>query len=226
MKSKKISLIINPRNMRSMPQNKELNDYKKIVFDEIDVERYLEIGTKINRFVKSNRTGIIHDKNCHYVRKLKNYSELNDIAKYSEESFCKKCFRNTVIKYGINDDSEYQICEEFFDRNQVPTKVLYKLFVQLEAKVIVHKRYMRIFCNEDSWRLYFSSCENDVLLEHNNYAVSYDGCRYMDEKHYHKQVLKVQTVEYALEYLMTYDYEKWHQEKENFGKRYMWFAFE
>lgn len=105
--------------------------------------------------------------------------------------------------------NNYDKCRTFFSKYNVSKELLYKLFVDYNAKATMKSNYMEIFCHEDTWRIYPKSEDNKVDLWHNNYARTFSGERHF-EKGYHRQILRRNTLVGALRYIMNYDYTKIH----------------
>lgn len=108
-----------------------------------------------------------------------------------------------------SEDINYEKCRAFFNRYDVPTEILNKLFVGCKAKVIMKEHYMEIRCHEDTWRIYPKSQGDDVDLSHNNYVRTFFGERNF-EKGYHKQIITDKSLAGTLKYIMNYNYKKFH----------------
>lgn len=168
-----------------------------------------------SKFVLVKSTQMLHDKDCHYVSRVKYYEEVNSIDEQQEIRFCKKCYRKAVLRNGVTDFSNYDVYNDFFEKNGVDERILFDLFVRNHARATVLSNAIRIQCKEDTWKLNLSSYSGNIILEHNNYVRSMFGNRYMD-KGFHRQKIKAKTVSGALKYVMTYDYEKGHPKDEQF----------
>lgn len=115
----------------------------------------------------------------------------------------------SVIERTHSEDTNYEKCRAFFNKYDVPTEILHKLFVECKAKVIMKEHYIEIRCHEDTWRIYPKSKSDDVDLSHNNYVRTFFGGRNF-EKGYHKQIITDKSLAGTLKYIMDYDYKKFH----------------
>ena len=53
---------------------------------------------KVTRnFVITKRSGILHDRECFYVRRIRHGSQINKIEPNTEVRFCKWCQRKAVL---------------------------------------------------------------------------------------------------------------------------------
>ena len=108
-----------------------------------------------------------------------------------------------------SEDTNYEKCRAFFNKYDVPTEILNKLFVECKAKAIMKEHYMEICCQEDTWRIYPKSKSDDVDLSHNNYVRTFFGGRNF-ESGYHKQIIADKSLAGTLKYIMDYNYKKLH----------------
>ena len=167
---------------------------------------------KVTRnFVITKCSGILHDRECFYVRRIRHGSQINKIEPDTEVRFCKRCQRKAVIRNGVKDVSDCEICEKYFDEKQVSTSLLTRLFVEKGAEAEMVPVGIQICCGDDYWRIRWKSEKGASVLEHNNYVRTIEGERYFT-KGYHEQHIRPNTVTSALRYLMAYDYTAHHRE--------------
>ena len=109
---------------------------------------------KVTRnFVITKQSGILHNRECFYVRRIRHGRQINKIELDTEVRFCKWCQRKAVIRNGAKDVSDCEICEKFFDEKQVSTSLLTRLFVEKRAQAKMLPVGIRIYCGDDRWRI-------------------------------------------------------------------------
>ena len=215
--------LINPRNAGRKPGQKQRPAGKRILWQEKKPDPpILPLPIKVTRnFVITKRSGILHDRECFYVRRIRHGRQINKIEPDTEVHFCKWCQRKAVIRNGVKDVSDCEICEKFFDEKQVSTSLFTRLFVEKRAEAEMLPVGIRIYCGDDYWRIRWKSTEGASVLEHNNYVRTLAGERYFT-KGYHEQHIQPNTVTCALHYLMEYDYEAYHGEAAKERKGIQW----
>ena len=174
-----------------------------------------------HNFVITKRSGILHDRECFCVRRIRHGRQINKIEPDTEVRFCKWCQRKAVVRNGVKDVSDCEICEKFFDEKQVSTSLLTRLFVEKGAEAEMVPVGIQIYCGDDYWRIRWKSEKGASVLEHNNYVRTIEGERYFT-KGYHEQHIRPNTVTSALRYLMAYDYTAHHREATKKRKGIQW----
>lgn len=215
--------LINPRNAGRKPGQKQRPAGKQLLWQEKKPDPpILPLPIKVTRnFVITKSSGILHDRECFYVRRIRHGRQINKIEPDTEVRFCKWCQRKAVVRNGMKDVSDCEICEKFFDEKQVSTSLLTRLFVEKRAEAEMLPVGIRIYCGDDYWRIRWKSTEGASVLEHNNYVWTLAGERYFT-KGYHEQHIQPNTVTCALHYLMEYDYEAYHGEAAKERKGIQW----
>ena len=219
--------LINPRNAGRKSGQKQSLAGKQLLWQEKKPDSPvlpLPPPPPINvtrNFVITKRSGILHDRECFYVRRIWHGRQINKIEPDTEVCFCKWCQRKAVVRNGMKDVSDCEICEKFFDEKQVSTSLLTRLFVEKRAQAKMLPVGIWIYCGDDRWRIRWKSTEGVSVLEHNNYVRTIEGERYFT-KGYHEQHIRPNTVTSALHYLMAYDYEAYHGEAAKERKGIQW----
>lgn len=219
--------LINPQNAGRKPGQKQQLAGKQLLWQEKKTDSpVLPLPSpppiKVTRnFVITKQSGILHDRECFYVRRIRHGRQINKIEPDIEVRFCKWCQRKAVVRNGVKDVSDCEICEKFFDEKQVSTSLLTRLFVEKRAQAEMLPVGIRIYCGDDRWRIRWKSEEGASVLEHNNYVRTLAGERYFT-KGYHEQHIRPNTVTSALHYLMAYDYEAYHGEAAKERKGIQW----
>ena len=219
--------LINPRNAGRKPGQKQRPAGKRILWQEKKPDSPVLLlppppPIKVTRnFVITKRSGILHDRECFYVHRIRHGRQINKIEPDTEVRFCKWCQRKAVIRNGMKDISDCEICEKFFDEKQVSTSLLARLFVEKRAQAEMLPVGIKIYCGDDCWRIRWKSTDGASVLEHNNYVRTLAGKRYFT-KGYHEQHIRPNTVTSALHYLMAYDYEAYHGEAAKERKGIQW----
>ena len=209
--------LINPQNAGRKPGQKQQLAGKQLLWQEKKPDSpVLPLPSppliKVTRnFVITKCSGILHDRECFYVRRIRHGSQINKIEPDTEVRFCKRCQRKAVIRNGVKDVSDCEICEKFFDEKQVSTTLLTRLFVEKGAEAEMVPVGIQICCGDDYWRIRWKSEKGASVLEHNNYVRTIEGERYFT-KGYHEQHIRPNTVTSALRYLIAYDYTAHHRE--------------
>ena len=209
--------VINPQNAGRKPGQKQQLAGKQLLWQEKKTDSpVLPLPSpppiKVTRnFVITKQSGILHDRECFYVRRIRHGRQINKIEPDIEVRFCKWCQRKAVVRNGVKDVSDCEICEKFFDEKQVSTSLLTRLFVEKRAEAEMLPVGIRIYCGDDYWRIRWKSEKGASVLEHNNYVRTLAGERYFT-KGYHEQHIRSNTVTSALHYLMAYDYTAHHGE--------------
>lgn len=209
--------LINPQNAGRKPGQKQQLAGKQLLWQEKKTDSpVLPLPStppiKVTRnFVITKQSGILHDRECFYVRRIRHGRQINKIEPDIEVRFCKWCQRKAVIRNGVKDVSDCEICEKFFDEKQVSTSLLTRLFVEKGAEAEMVPLGIQIYCGDDYWRIRWKSEKGASVLEHNNYVRTIEGERYFT-KGYHEQHIRPNTVTSALHYLMKYDYTAHHRE--------------
>ena len=209
--------VINPQNAGRKPGQKQQLAGKQLLWQEKKTDSpVLPLPSpppiKVTRnFVITKQSGILHDRECFYVRRIRHGRQINKIEPDIEVRFCKWCQRKAVVRNGVKDVSDCEICEKFFDEKQVSTSLLTRLFVEKGAEAEMVPVGIQICCGDDYWRIRWKSEKGASVLEHNNYVRTLAGERYFT-KGYHEQHIRPNTVTSALHYLMAYDYEAYHGE--------------
>lgn len=128
--------LINPRNAGRKPGQKQRPAGKQLLWQEKKPDPpILPLPIKVTRnFVITKSSGILHDRECFYVRRIRHGRQINKIEPDTEVRFCKWCQRKAVVRNGMKDVSDCEICEKFFDEKQVSTSLLTRLFVEKRAK--------------------------------------------------------------------------------------------
>ena len=219
--------LINPQNAGRKPGQKQQLAGKQLLWQEKKPDSpVLPLPSpppiKVTRnFVITKRSGILHDRECFCVRRIRHGRQINKIEPDTEVRFCKWCQRKAVVRNGVKDVSDCEICEKFFDEKQVSTSLLTRLFVEKRAKAEMLPVGIRIYCGDDCWRIRWKSTEGASVLEHNNYVRMLAGERYFT-KGYHEQHIRPNTVTSALHCLMAYDYQAYHGEAAKERKGIQW----
>lgn len=209
--------LINPQNAGRKPGQKQQLAGKQLLWQEKKTDSpVLPLPSpppiKVTRnFVITKRSGILHDRECFCVRRIRHGSQINKIEPDTEVRFCKWCQRKAVVRNGVKDVSDCEICEKFFDEKQGSTSLLTRLFVEKGAEAEMVPVGIQIYCGDDYWRIRWKSEKGASVLEHNNYVRTIEGERYFT-KGYHEQHIRPNTVTSALRYLMAYDYTAHHRE--------------
>lgn len=209
--------LINPQNAGRKPGQKQQLAGKQLLWQEKKTDSpVLPLPSpppiKVTRnFVITKQSGILHDRECFYVRRIRHGRQINKIEPDIEVRFCKWCQRKAVVRNGVKDVSDCEICEKFFDEKQVSTSLLTRLFVEKGAEAEMVPVGIQIYCGDDYWRIRWKGEKGASVLEHNNYVRTIEGERYFT-KGYHEQHIRPNTVTSALRYLMAYDYEAYHGE--------------
>ena len=209
--------VINPQNAGRKPGQKQRLAGKQLLWQEKKPDSPVlplppSPPIKVTRnFVITKRSGILHDRECFCVRRIRHGRQINKIEPDTEVRFCKWCQRKAVVRNGVKDVSDCEICEKFFDEKQVSTSLLTRLFVEKGAEAEMVPVGIQIYCGDDYWRIRWKSEKGASVLEHNNYVRTIEGERYFT-KGYHEQHIRPNTVTSALRYLMAYDYTAHHRE--------------
>lgn len=209
--------LINPQNAGRKPGQKQQLAGKQLLWQEKKPDSPVlplppPPPIKVTRnFVITKRSGILHDRECFCVRRIRHGRQINKIEPDTEVRFCKWCQRKAVVRNGVKDVSDCEICEKFFDEKQVSTSLLTRLFVEKGAEAEMVPVGIQIYCGDDYWRIRWKSEKGASVLEHNNYVRTIEGERYFT-KGYHEQHIRPNTVASALRYLMAYDYTAHHRE--------------
>lgn len=124
--------------------------------------------------------------------------------------------KKIILHKDIAFIKNYKRCKNFFDKYNVPSELLYELFVDNGAKATDIGNCIEIRCNEDTWRIYPKYGEKEVELKHNNYVTNFFGQRYF-QRGYHKQKICDISLVGALSYIMKYDYKKLHNPEKTFA---------
>ena len=210
--------LINPRNAGRKPGQKQRPAGKRILWQEKKPDPPVlpppppPPSPPINvtrNFVITKSSGILHDRECFYVRRIRHGRQINKIEPDTEVRFCKWCRRKAVIRNGVKDVSDCEICEKFFDEKQVSTSLLTRLFVEKGAEAEMVPLGIQIYCGDDYWRIRWKSEKGASVLEHNNYVRTIESERYFT-KGYHEQHIKKDTVTCAIRCIMAYNYEAYH----------------
>ena len=197
--------LINLRNAGKKPGQKQNPAGKRILWKEKKPVLPPQPIKVTRNFVITKRSGILHDRECFYVRRIRHGSQINKIEPDTEVRFCKWCQRKAVLRNGLKYVSDCEKCEKFFDEKQVSTRLLTRLFVEKRAEAEMVPLGIRIYCGDDCWRIRWKSEKGASVLEHNNYVRTLAGGRYFT-KGYHDQHIRPNTVNSAIHYLMAYDY--------------------
>ena len=209
--------LINPQNAGRKPGQKQQLAGKQLLWQEKKPDSPVlplppPPPIKVtHNFVITKRSGILHDRECFCVRRIRHGRQINKIEPDTEVRFCKWCQRKAVVRNGVKDVSDCEICEKFFDEKQVSTSLLTRLFVEKGAEAEMVPLGIQIYCGDDYWRIRWKSEKGASVLEHNNYVRTIEGERYFT-KGYHEQHIRPNTVTSALRYLMAYDYTAHHRE--------------
>lgn len=219
--------LINPQNAGRKPGQKQQLAGKQLLWQEKKTDSpVLPLPSpppiKVTRnFVITKQSGILHDRECFYVRRIRHGRQINKIEPDIEVRFCKWCQRKAVVRNGVKDVSDCEICEKFFDEKQVSTSLLTRLFVEKGAEAEMVPVGIQIYCGDDYWRIRWKNEKGASVLEHNNYVRTIEGERYFT-KGYHEQHIRPNTVTSALHYLMAYDYQAYHGEAAKERKGIQW----
>lgn len=152
-----------------------------------------------------------HNMQVNRVRKSSKQAKADkvDYSSVKKTAQIMALVEKSAIECIHSEDINYEKCRAIFNRYDVPTEILNKLFVECKAKVIMKEHYMEIRCHEDTWRIYSKSKSDDVDLSHNNYVRTFFGGRNF-ESGYHKQIITDKSLVGTLKYIMDYNYKKFH----------------
>lgn len=207
-----VYIMINPRNAGRKRRTGARSDRERILLKrqkECEPESKRQTISIISKFVVTDRSGILHDRDCSYVRRIRYCRQKDYIAPDETVRFCKYCQRRAILRNGVTDFKNYDVYAEYFAQNQVSTSLLELFFVKRGATATLLTDGINICCGEDKWKLRWVHNKNKSILEHNNYVRSADGTRYF-VKGYHEQHIKKDTVTCAIRYIMAYNYEAYH----------------
>lgn len=174
-------------------------------------EDFLNSQETEDGFIITERSGILHDRDCFYADRIRHGNRTDMIRPSVGLRFCRYCQRKAAIRNGITDYGNYKIYEKYFDQNQVSTDLLIRLFVEKGAEATIFADGIHIVCGEDKWKLKWNCKKGRSILKHNNYVRSAAGSRYIT-KGYHEQRIRRNTVPEAICYIIAYDYEAYHGE--------------
>ena len=152
-----------------------------------------------------------HNMQVNRARKLSEQAKADKVDYSSAQKTAQimALINKSAIERSHSEDTNYEKCRAFFNKYDVPTEILNKLFVECKAKAIMKEHYLEIRCHEDTWRIYPESKSDDVDLSHNNYVRTFFGGRNF-ESGYHKQIIADKSLAGTLKYIMDYNYKKFH----------------
>lgn len=203
-------------------------NYKEDVSKKERQPIYNQYGVEVSRtrafikfsnvkYIGSKKTKILHDKSCYCVEMVgsKHVRYAESFYTGEKKRYCKLCFRKAICRSEISDFHNYETYKKLFDRNNVSTELLYKLFVECGARAVLEKYFIRITCNEDTWKISRKSQDGEFVLCHNNYRKNYFGERFITNG-YHTQNINDNTLVGILEYIINYDYNELHNPQKHF----------
>lgn len=173
-----------------------------------------QITNKDEQFMEKKQINIVFNPHNMQVNRARKSSEQAKTDKVYYSSAQKTAhimplINKSAIERTQSEDTNYEKCRAFFNKYDVPTEILNKLFVECKAKAIMKEHYIEVRCHEDTWRIYPKSKSDDVDLSHNNYVRTFFGGRNF-ESGYHRQIITDKSLAGTLKYIMDYDYKKFH----------------
>lgn len=169
---------------------------------------------KDEQFMEKKQISIVfnpHNMQVNRAGKLSEQAKADkvDYSSAQKTAHIMPLINKSAIERTQSEDTNYEKCRAFFNKYDVPTEILNKLFMECKAKAIMKEHYMEVSCHEDTWRIYPKSKSDDVDLSHNNYVRTFFGGRNF-ESGYHKQIITDKSLAGTLKYIMDYNYKKFH----------------
>lgn len=128
------------------------------------------------KYVYSFGEGIIHDKRCKKIDKMKE-SKLScgdEYLFYLDP--CPDCEAQTYIRFGAKDPEEMNAYMKFFEKVEITTRQIREIYIGNHMQTRLQPNGLVIWHREDAWRLVIAR-GNRVKLYHNNYRIKKDGTR-------------------------------------------------
>ncbi len=160
------------------------------------------------RFVWSSSQRLLHDKNCRYVKRIKQSNKVMSKKKNCVlgMQLCKCCRQAILLRYLLgNDYMDYY--KSLFDT--VSMNTLDTLILKKKAEMITYRDFLHLTCEEDEWLIRLAG-EGRVTLWHNNYVRTLDGERYF-KNGYHLQIDGIISLAVALNTIVNYRYDGSHR---------------
>lgn len=159
-------------------------------------------------FIWSSSQLLLHDKNCHYVKRIKQSNKIMSKKKNCVlgMQLCKCCRQSMLIRYLLGN-AYMDNYKALFDAVNMST--LDKLVFKKKVEVIPYHDFLHFTCEEDEWLLRLSG-EGRVTLWHNNYVRTLDGKRYF-KNGYHLQIDGTISLTVALNTIVNYKYDSSHR---------------
>ncbi|WP_407724893.1 hypothetical protein [Ruminococcus sp. JL13D9] len=160
-----------------------------------------------NKFAFSREKRIIHDRECHLVKRIPD-EQFEMLTEFDEEMApCSACYRRMLIRSAfVNQHRKIGLYVKFFDKIGCGNRKLKKLLFKTDTQLIdVGIDDLTIKVNEDTW---FLQICNDVLdLYHNNYSVNDDFTRTFTSGYHLQNVYKnPKYFSCAISEIMTYSW--------------------
>lgn len=160
------------------------------------------------RFVYSKASGILHDRDCPYVRHI---ADLNFEMRQDYDvggKWCPRCYRAALIRNGlVPDETKWMVSYlKRFNTLQARNADLYRLFVECGARLCKIERdlvYLKL--HEDLWAIGMDG--ERCLLYHNNYYETEDHRRVMTSGLHPQRIGDIETFHYAAKIICEYKFE-------------------
>ena len=160
------------------------------------------------RFVYSKASGILHDRDCPYVRHI---ADLNFEMRQDYDvrgKWCPRCYRAALIRNGLvlDETKRMEAYLKRFNALKARNADLYRLFVERGAKLYkIDRDLVYLKLHEDLWAVGMDG--ERCLLYHNNYYETEEHRRVMTSGLHPQRIGDIETFHYAAKIICEYKFE-------------------
>lgn len=160
------------------------------------------------RFVYSKASGILHDRDCPYVKHIANLNfEMRPDYDVGGK-WCPRCYRAALIRNGLALDETKRMGAYLnrFNALKARNADLYRLFVECGAKLYkIDRDLVYLKLHEDLWAVGMDG--ERCLLYHNNYYETEEHRRVMTSGLHPQRIGDIETFHYAAKIICEYKFE-------------------
>lgn len=173
---------------------------------------YTSIRRKIMRddefkYVYSMHGDCVHDKNCYLVKKINDheFKYLRNYPLWLKQ--CPKCAANAYIRNGALDFEKINYYREFFRLTGANDDMLRHIYIECGMKTRIYKNTLKVYYNEDTWKIMYLDIPGRVRLYHNNYHIENNKRVFEKSFHIQSDFTSNTTAKYAFENIETYSWD-------------------
>ncbi len=151
--------------------------------------------------------GAVHDKECEEIQSIPMGEFCASEKLPADRKLCSKCKRKLLLRIACAPNTkQIPICERLLTRGKVQTGNLYRYVVEVGMKFhATTLDELTIICREDTWKVKY--LQGVMQLWHNNYIKVNDTERYITDG-FHNQGVESKGVDFLLQYIQGYTWEK------------------